>query len=218
MQLEEKNLISGLFQRLKETEQKTAPRDAEAEQHIQNFIEKQPSAPYYMAQSILIQEAALNRLNEQVLQLQNEITQLKAAPKTTSTGFLSGLFGNNRSAERLPQQAQLQTAPIVTQPSTTTLSRSSNFMSGALQTAAGVAGGMVLGNVLTNMFHHSAPEEIFNIMNYPTESDIGSNDSLLNQDFDAGNLETFNNLSDQHFIDHGDTSYSDFHNEDDGFF
>ncbi len=38
------------------------------------------------------------------------------------------------------------------------------FMAGALQTAAGVAGGVVLGNMLTNMFSGSHPQEIVNII------------------------------------------------------
>lgn len=37
-------------------------------------------------------------------------------------------------------------------------------MAGALQTAAGVAGGVVLGNMLTNMFSGSHPQEIVNII------------------------------------------------------
>ena len=42
-------------------------------------------------------------------------------------------------------------------------------MAGALQTAAGVAGGVVLGNMLTSMFSHHQPEEIVNIINEPAQ-------------------------------------------------
>jgi len=43
-------------------------------------------------------------------------------------------------------------------------------MAGALQTAAGVAGGVVLGNMLTSMFSHHQPEEIVNIINEPAQA------------------------------------------------
>jgi hypothetical protein len=42
-------------------------------------------------------------------------------------------------------------------------------MAGALQTAAGVAGGVVLADMLTSMFHHSQPQEIVNIIEQPVE-------------------------------------------------
>lgn len=98
MQSEEQRLIEGLFQRLKQAEQSAGPRDVEADRQIQGFVQQQPAAPYYMAQSILIQEAALNRLGQQVQQLQNEVAQLKAAAqqRPASGGFLSGLFGAGR--------------------------------------------------------------------------------------------------------------------------
>ena len=54
MQSEEQRLIEGLFSRLQQAESNTAPRDAEAERLIQSCVSKQPSAPYYMAQAILV--------------------------------------------------------------------------------------------------------------------------------------------------------------------
>ena len=45
-------------------------------------------------------------------------------------------------------------------------------MAGALQTAAGVAGGVVLGNMLTNMFSGSHPQEIVNIIEEKPQPDL----------------------------------------------
>lgn len=59
MQREEQQLIEGLFSRLKQAESQTVARDAAAEQLINQHLQAQPGAPYYMAQAILIQEAAL---------------------------------------------------------------------------------------------------------------------------------------------------------------
>lgn len=223
MQPEEKQLIYGLFKRLKQTEYSTGSRDPEAERQIQSFVQQQPAAPYYMAQSLLIQEAALTRLNQQIQQLQNDVTQLKTTRQPSGRSFLKGLFGGSRP-QLAPQPSTQDLSPGYTssRPSSNVLPGGS-FMSNALQTAAGVAGGVVLGNMLTNMFHHVAPEEIVNIIDDPTTSITGANDQLLNQSFDSSDLETFNSISDRHFLNENnipsnnewvDDSFSD---NDDGF-
>lgn len=254
MQSEEQRLIEGLFQRLQKAEQETGARDIEADRQIQAFIRQQPSAPYYMAQSILIQEAALKQLHQRVQQLENELTELKNAAPAPSGGFLSSLFGGGAARTSRPQQPSAapwgnqgqqtpppgygqtpppgyngyaQTPPpgyngyAAQQPPIAP--QGGGFMAGALQTAAGVAGGVVLGNMLTNMFHHSQPQEIVNIIDQPMNSGV---DSFPNQDFNSGNLDTFNDVSDSHFLDQNnnyladdstdnDYSNNDFGNDDD---
>lgn len=96
MQSEEQRLIDGLFSRLKEAESHSASRDASAEERIAGHIKEQPFAPYYMAQTILIQEAAIKQLNDRIQALESQVTQLQAA-KPSSGGFLSGLFGGGQS-------------------------------------------------------------------------------------------------------------------------
>ena len=91
MQSEEQRLIDGLFSRLKEAESRSASRDSSAEERIAGHIKEQPFAPYYMAQTILIQEAAIKQLNERIQALESQVSQLQAA-KPSSGGFLSGLF------------------------------------------------------------------------------------------------------------------------------
>ncbi len=66
MQSEEQRLIDGLFSRLKEAEAHSASRDASAEERIAQHVSAQPAAPYYMAQTILIQEAAIKQLNDRI--------------------------------------------------------------------------------------------------------------------------------------------------------
>lgn len=220
MQSKEQRLIEGLFQRIQQAEQSAEPRNIEAERQINDCIQKNPAAPYYMVQSLLIQEAALNKLNQQINQLKNEISQLKTTQQPTGKRLLGTLFGN-RSQTRTQDQSPMPTAnyngSLPSGPS-----RCGSFMSGALQTAAGVAGGMVLGNMLNNMFHHTAPEEIVNIIDDSTMGVTGIGDPLLNQNFDAGNLETFNSVSDRHFFDqseglsNNEWSDDDF-SQDDGF-
>ncbi|MEA9390756.1 DUF2076 domain-containing protein [Acerihabitans sp. TG2] len=220
MQSEEQRLIEGLFQRLKQTEQQAGPRDTGADRQIQEFIQLQPAAPYYMAQSILIQEAALKNLHQQVQQLEAHVTALKNA-SAPSGGFLSNLFGGGASRTSRPQEAPMwnnqpqhpsaggygapQTPPPgyngyaqgYGQPPVQAPARGSGFMAGALQTAAGVAGGMVLGNMLTGMFHNSRPEEIVNVIQQPLDA---ATDPLTHQDFSSDNLDTFNDVSDSRFL------------------
>ena len=234
MQSEEQRLIEGLFQRLKQAEQQSGARDAGADRQIQEFVRQQPSAPYYMAQSILIQEAALKRLHERVQRLETELTELKNARPAAGGGFLSSLFGGSRTNRPQPaspwNNPAQQTPPGYTgyaqnpPPGYTGYAQQPNaprgggFMAGALQTAAGVAGGVVLADMLTSMFHQSQPEEIVNIIDQPMDA---ATDPLTNQDFDSNNLDTFNDVSGSHFLDQ-DNDYlanndygNDFGNDND---
>lgn len=181
MQSEEKNLIDGLFSRLRNAEGQSAPRDPQAESVIREHVARQPAAPYYMAQAIIVQESAIQQLDGRVKELEAEIEQLKlqaqnASRQPSSGGFLAGLFGGGRS-EPQPQQPVARPQPV-TRPAASGWSEpgygnqggfgqqpgfqrgayapqpggGGGFLSGALQTAAGVAGGMVLGNLLMDMF------------------------------------------------------------------
>ena len=89
MQYEEQQLINGLFERLKQAGQQNSQRDADAERQIAEFVRQQPAAPYYMAQSILIQEAALKRLQARVQELESELAAQKSKPSTGGS-FLGG--------------------------------------------------------------------------------------------------------------------------------
>jgi hypothetical protein len=204
MQSEEKQLIEGLFTRLKEAEVQTTSRDSQAEAYIQERLRAQPAAPYYMAQVILIQEAALKRLDQRVRELEGQMAQLQQS-KPASGGFLSNLFGGG-SHEQSRQQYQAPSsrggwtepgprqappaqgygqAPGFGQPSPgygynaapAAPSRAGGFMAGAMQTAVGVAGGVLLAETISNMFHHSQPEEIVNIINEDPAANVASDTS-----------------------------------------
>ncbi|HDQ4755584.1 TPA: DUF2076 domain-containing protein, partial [Pseudomonas aeruginosa] len=103
MKSDEKTLIDGLFSRLREAEGQSAPRDAEAEAQINQHLVRQPAAPYYMAQVVLIQEAALKRLDQRVKELEAQVAQLQQS-RPSSGGFLSGLFGGGARDEPAPSQ------------------------------------------------------------------------------------------------------------------
>ncbi len=207
MQREEQQLIEGLFSRLKQAESQTVARDAAAEQLINQHLQAQPGAPYYMAQAILIQEAALKKLNEKVSALESQLAQQQQQqPAQSSGGFLSGLFGSgSRQQPPVQQPAQPQYAPAQAP-----APRGTGFLGGALQTAVGVAGGVVMADMLTSMFHHSQPEEIVNIINEPPLPDVNDNLNTFNGGDD--NADTFNGGNDNAFLDQNtgwDSNYAD---------
>ncbi|WFO52199.1 DUF2076 domain-containing protein [Aeromonas veronii] len=151
MQQQEQGLIDGLFDRLKQAQAGDSKRDQQADQLIRQHLAQQPDAPYYMTQALLIQQAALTRLNERV-------KELEASQSSSSGGsFLSGLFGG----ESTPPPRF--TPPPATAPAQPT-SRTSSFLGGALQTAAGVAGGVMLADMIGGLFHSNRPEEIIDII------------------------------------------------------
>ncbi|WBL71500.1 DUF2076 domain-containing protein [Serratia liquefaciens] len=234
MQSEEQRLIDGLFGRLKEAETKTGQRDLQAEQQINQHIREQPSAPYYMAQAMIIQEAALKQLDQRVKDLESQIAQQQQnnANQQSSGGFLAGLFGggnrnapspreqyqaqqqNNAAWNNQPQTGYAQQQPAYNNPPPQAApSRAGGFLGGALQTAAGVAGGVVLADMLTGMFRHSQPQEIVNIIDETPTTPV--DDSAMNN-FDASNnLDTFNNGGDSRFLnqDNGFQN-ADYQNDD----
>lgn len=134
----DREAIEGLFDKLARVERETPKRDAGAERVIAEAIQRQPGAPYYMAQTVVVQEHALNAAQARIEQLEAELADARTSPQG---GFLSGLFGGS-SAPRRPApgpQPMPQGAP-------------GGFLAGAGQTAMGVAGGMLLANAVAGMF------------------------------------------------------------------
>ncbi|MDJ0472533.1 DUF2076 domain-containing protein [Pantoea eucalypti] len=225
MQREEQQLIDGLFSRLKQAESQAVARDAAAEQLINQHLKAQPGAPYYMTQAILIQEAALKKLNEKVSALESQVAQLQQQqqqqPAQSSGGFLSGLFGSGSRQQppvQQPQQQQQspwnsapqQPAQQQYAPAQAPAPRGTGFLGGALQTAVGVAGGVVMADMLTSMFHHSQPEEIVNIINEPPLPEVNDNLNTFNGGDD--NADNFNGGNDSAFLDQNtgwDSNYAD---------
>ena len=99
MNEQEKKLIDGLFAHLASAAQKSGPRDPAAEQLVAEHLRRQPSAPYYMAQTILVQRAALKKAQERLQAGGQAPTQQSPMPQPASQpqqpaqqggGFLAG--------------------------------------------------------------------------------------------------------------------------------
>lgn len=228
MQSEEQRLIDGLFGRLKQAEENSTPRDSSAEQLIRDHLAQQPGAAYYMAQTILIQEAALKQLNSRIQGLEGQIAQLQhtARQQQSSGGFLAGLFGSgsSRVADPIPGTQAYQNvqpggynAPQAT-PGYAAPRAGTGFMAGALQTAAGVAGGVIMADMLTSMFHRAQPEEIVNIINEPAQpvnnASVNAVDDY-NQADDSQFLNQDAGLPQDDTNDYGDIGNDDYGNDDD---
>jgi hypothetical protein len=236
MNSEEQNLIDGLFARLKQAETDSAPRDAQAFERIRAHVAAQPAVPYYMAQSILVQEAAIQRLDEQNKKLAADLSQAQAqlqqaqaqaSQPQQSGGFLSSIFGGSSARPAAPAPApqssggwrepagnqysqpapQQNYAPppqnYAPPPQQAAAPAGGGFMRGALQTAAGVAGGVMLAEGISSLFHHnSQPQEIVEVIQeQPSQfadqggwnndsQRLSNNDSFSNNDFgdDSGGL------------------------------
>ena len=81
MQAQERELIVGLFDRLRPFD--SQPRDPEAERLIADCAARQPSTPYLLTQTVLVQEQALKAAQERIAELE---AKTGAAP---ASGFLS---------------------------------------------------------------------------------------------------------------------------------
>jgi len=137
---EDRRAIEGLFHRLAEVERRGAARDPEAEALIRAEIARLPGAPYYMAQTILVQEQALRAAQERVAALEEQ-------QRRRPDDFFGGLFGG-RDAGRQPPPRR-ERGPWERDERSGT---GGGFLAGAAQTALGVTGGLLLGSAIAGMF------------------------------------------------------------------
>ncbi|MFD1746312.1 DUF2076 domain-containing protein [Rhizobium helianthi] len=164
MDYNDRQAIEGLFGKLSHVESQSGPRDMEADAFIRDRIASQPGAPYYMAQTIVVQEQALNDAQRRIEELEYQLSSRPAS----GGGFFSSLFGSASQPARPVPQTQApqgmmpngpqsgprnpwggqQTAQGFGQPQP---ARGGGFLAGAAQTAMGVAGGVLLGNAIAGM-------------------------------------------------------------------
>ncbi len=109
MSPEERQLLQGLFDRMRGSANN--PRDREAEALIADNLRQQPYAPYLLSQTVIVQDQALRAANDKLQQLEAQVQQMQgssagAPQQPGSGGFLSGigsLFGGGAAAQPQPQ-------------------------------------------------------------------------------------------------------------------
>ncbi|MFY9969921.1 MAG: DUF2076 domain-containing protein [Roseiarcus sp.] len=173
---EERQMLGGLFDRINATS--STPRDPQAESFINDAVRALPFAPYVLAQTVLVQQHALEAAAQHMAELEAAARQ-GGEQHPEQTSFLGSLgrsiFGGGApsapprpgydpsGAQRgpapgpgygpPPAQPQAYPAP---QPgpwgAPPAQSGGGGFLQNAASTATGVAGGVVLGNLLGGLF------------------------------------------------------------------
>ncbi|MEI6559390.1 MAG: DUF2076 domain-containing protein [Rhodospirillaceae bacterium] len=149
---QERDLISDLFRRLRDSG--SASRDQEADALIRRLCAAQPEAAYLLVQTTLVQEQALHAAQARIEELQQQVESQAARPVSGNSFLgagLGGLFGSRRQAAAPPPPPPPQTGPWGAP-----APAGGGFLQSALTTAAGVAGGALLFEGIQHLFGGSS--------------------------------------------------------------
>ena len=165
----ERQMLSGLFERVGASA--ATARDAEAEAFINDNIRNQPHAPYVLAQTVLVQQQAVENAMRRVQELEAQVKTQTPQEETSFLGSLGkSLFGGGAAPQQAAPQRPSYDASAYSRPQYSAPPQQpgpwgqqpqgaagGGFLQSALTTATGVAGGMVLANALGGLFGgHSA--------------------------------------------------------------
>ena len=128
------------------------PVDREADTLISDLFTRYPEARYRITQTAFVQEAALveaqNRIRQLEWEVENAQNQAQSAQQSRG-GLFGGMFGGGARPQPRMAPPPQPVYPPGYNPGVLQQGRGgSGFLGTALTTAAGVAGGMVLGNML----------------------------------------------------------------------
>ena len=182
MEPQERDLITTLLTRLEGASKAGQPKDPEADALIRQAMTQMPDAPYYLVQTVLIQDLSLHNAQNRIDELEKQLAAASQPPQRTS--FLGGLLGGGgqqqqpsvppsgpwtrapQAAPPPPQYAQPGYAPGYAQPGYAQPGYApmgggmfsgggNSFLRSAATTAAGVAGGALLFQGISSLFGHS---------------------------------------------------------------
>jgi hypothetical protein len=176
---QEKELITTLLDRLRNASGQ--PKDPEADALIRQALTVQPDMPYYLVQTVLIQDLALHNAQSRIAELERQLAdaQQQAARPTS---FLGSLFGRQPAAPppppppaSVPAAGPWTRGPQAPPPGYAQASPGTGgygqpagaaagmfggggggFLRSAAATAAGVAGGALLFEGIRSLFGHQA--------------------------------------------------------------
>jgi uncharacterized protein len=179
---QEKDLLTTLLARLKTAGGQ--PKDPEADALIRQALAEQPDMPYYLTQTVLIQDLSLHQAQQRIAEMEKQLADAQQAAKPSVGSFLGGLFGSRPPTPtsspapagpwtRSPQVAaapptQPYGQPGYAQPGYAQppggglmggggMGAGGGFLRSAAATAAGVAGGALLFQGIEGLFgpHYS---------------------------------------------------------------
>ena len=185
----DRQAIQKLFGKMSDAARAQPHRDPEAEALIADLIARNPGAAYYLAQTVIVQEQALNAAQDHIQQLQQQQEPQQGG------GLLGRLFGGQPQASRPMAHRPASAAYGQTRQGYGQSSHGyghapqggspwnsgrpaggGGFMAGAAQTAMGVAGGVLLGNALGGMFAGDASAAEAPIEE-PMDDEVGYDDA-----------------------------------------
>jgi uncharacterized protein len=169
---EERQLIAGLFDRMRSYG--SPEKDREALAMITEAMRTVPDAPYMLVQLVLAQEHALQEAGTRIQELEQQVRNAEGSatrPQPGSGSFLGGLLGGGRPAS---QPTGTSVPPVASRavPSTQDDDRrpwtqsppgqpgaqpmaaepaSGGFLRSAMATAAGVAGGVLAAGAIRDL-------------------------------------------------------------------
>ena len=177
---QERDLITTLLSRLKSTAGQ--PKDPEADALIRQAMAEMPDAPYYLVQTVLIQDLSLHQAEARIADLEKRLGDANAA-QSAPTSFLGSLFGRSQPAQPSgsvpsagpwsrgpnvappPQGAPQYAQPGYAQPAPAqpgyapggggmfgSAGGGGGFLQSAAATAAGIAGGALLFQGIQSLF------------------------------------------------------------------
>ena len=167
---QEEQLLNALVERVNQTQ--LQEKDPDAEALLNRSLGPNPDAIYILAQTVLVQNIALDQARAQVDQLQQQAQQTRqpARQPARATTFLGSLLGRRdpEPAPVQPQPPQYQPVPQYAQappPQQYTQTQlpqpqyvpvpaeQPSFLRGAMQTAAGVAAGALAFEGVESILH-----------------------------------------------------------------
>lgn len=105
---QEQKMLDDLMARVDST--RLDDKDPEAAQWIEEWTARNPDAAYILAQTVLVQNYALDQAKAQIQSLQQQIAQHPALPQQSKpASFLGGLFGHKDELPS-PQAARIRAA------------------------------------------------------------------------------------------------------------
>ena len=172
---QEQQLLTDLTRKINQTQ--LQEKDPDAENLLGHELGANPDATYILAQTVLVQNIALEQAKAQVGQLQQQLQQAQQARQQPAhtTSFLGRLLGEKDEPAPPPQQGQgswgaqqpppYQPVPQYSQPQyappppqyqqqyVPAQSGQPSFLRGAMQTAAGVAAGALAFEGVESILH-----------------------------------------------------------------
>ena len=166
---QEQKMLDDLIARVDSTA--LEEKDPEAAQRIEEWSRRNPNAAYILAQTVLVQNYALEQAKAQIQNLQQQVVQPPALPQQSKqTSFLGGLFGHKEEPRQQQVQPQQQPgyAPVpqyaapqqygqpaygAPQGYPPPAGGGSSFLRSAATTAAGVAAGALAFQGIESLMH-----------------------------------------------------------------